>query len=139
MHGVACGSKWSFLALFGNFYQGTKTLLMNIFMIWKHGKLHVHLNFPICTFRSFFLILASNFIIINSMSCGHGNRCFHQVLNFETCQHGECASSNNSLRQLCQTKQEENNNVDGGKHESCRQCVDKKCGICAAMSLEEAE
>ena len=72
------------------------------------------------------------------MSCSCVNRYFYQTLNFETCQRAEHASSTDSLLRMCQIKYKENNNMDGETHEHCKECIDSKCNVCAAMHFEEA-
>ena len=85
------------------------------------------------------LFLVSNFIIINSISCSSRKSCFNRTLNFETCNHAEGASSNNSLRHLFQIKHERDNNVDGEIHKFCKKCVENRHNTCAVMSIEEED
>ena len=108
---ITHGAKMAFL---GNFYIGTKTMLMNIFWTEHRIMLPLCLDHKICTFWVIFYFFMSKYIIISSMSFRHGNCCFHQKLNAESCQHAELTSSINSLHHLfCPIKFEEDNNADG--------------------------
>ena len=44
-------------------------------------------------FLSRLLFFMSNYIIINSMSCSCGNRCFYQAINYDIFQYEEYKSS----------------------------------------------
>ena len=78
----------------------------------------------------------SSYVMINSMSCSCRNRCFYQALNYDVCQHAECESSTNSVRQLCQIQNEAEHGTDGEMHKCCKECVDKKCNIGTVIYLE---